>query len=77
MGLVGRVRKMRGGKGRHDKEITKTISTLARAEKEHLYLTYLALSTPNATGKEFMPSAASPSMDLKSLTMAMPRPARE
>jgi len=32
---------------------------------------------PKATGRLLRPSAVSPSMDLKSLTMAMPRPASE
>ena len=38
---------------------------------------HLAFSMPKATGSEFIPSARSPSIDLKSLTMAMPRPAIE
>jgi hypothetical protein len=38
---------------------------------------HLAVSTPNATGSDCRPSARSPSIDLKSLTMAMPRPASE
>jgi hypothetical protein len=38
---------------------------------------HLAASTPNATGSDWRPILRSPSIDLKSLTMAMPRPARE
>jgi hypothetical protein len=35
---------------------------------------HLAVSTPNATGRDCRPILRSPSMLLKSLTMAMPRP---
>ena len=38
---------------------------------------HLAVSTPNATGSDCKPNSLSPSMDLKSLTMAIPRPAME
>ena len=38
---------------------------------------YLAPSTPKATGNEFKPMARSPSIDLKSLTIAIPNPAME
>ena len=38
---------------------------------------YLAPSTPKATGREFKPKARSPSIDLKSLTIAIPKPAIE
>ena len=34
-------------------------------------------AVPKATGSDIMPPWRSPSMDLKSFTMAMPRPAKE
>ena len=38
---------------------------------------HFAVSTPNATGNDCSPICLSPSMDLKSFTMAIPNPAIE
>ena len=52
-----------------------------KKENEQEGCTYLdidlAVSTPNATGNDCKPNSRSPSIDLKSLTIAIPNPAKE